>query len=176
MYMNNRAAESLAEGRVNDAYWWARAAIEEDPRFMSAYNTLGVTYRRHGNPQEAERVLSLVLELEPGNTLAMSNLALVLNDQGRAGEASALTRKLEQLQPYPRSISSNSAWPPCVKRFQGSKGAVREGSQRDAYYHEFRAWLAAALSLRLRTPESARATRDRPRQQRHAQRARPLRR
>src|SRR5439155_18218674 len=97
MYMNNRAAESLALGQVNDAYWWARAAIEEDPRFMSAYNTLGVIYRRHGNLREAEQVLSLVLELEPGNTQVMSNLALVLNEQGRIVECAALTRKLEQL-------------------------------------------------------------------------------
>ena len=27
MYMNNRAVEALARGRVDDAYWWAREAI-----------------------------------------------------------------------------------------------------------------------------------------------------
>ncbi|TMG82139.1 MAG: hypothetical protein E6H76_16370, partial [Betaproteobacteria bacterium] len=33
MYMNNRAVESLAQGHLNNAYWWAREAIERDPRF-----------------------------------------------------------------------------------------------------------------------------------------------
>ncbi len=31
MYMNNRAAEALARGRVNDAYWWSREAVVQDP-------------------------------------------------------------------------------------------------------------------------------------------------
>ena len=34
--MNNRAAESLADGRIDDAYWWARAAVEKDLRFISS--------------------------------------------------------------------------------------------------------------------------------------------
>jgi Tfp pilus assembly protein PilF len=145
MYMNNRAAELLAQGQVNDAYWWARAAIEQDPKFMSAYNTLGVIYRRHGNLQDAQQVLQLVLEREPGNTQVMSNLALVLNDQGRAVESAVLTRKLEQLQPYPPFYF-----------FELGLAAIRNGDykearaqfekevERDAYYHEFRAWLAVA--------------------------------
>ncbi len=68
MYMNNRAAEALTEGHVDDAYWWARAAIGEAPRFFSAYNTLGVVYQRHGNLPEAEQVLAYALEREPANT------------------------------------------------------------------------------------------------------------
>src|SRR5438477_6976980 len=46
MYMNNRAVEALTAGQLDDAYWWARGAIREEPRFMSAYNTLGVVYDR----------------------------------------------------------------------------------------------------------------------------------
>jgi hypothetical protein len=26
MYQNNRAAEALVQGKLDDAYWWARAA------------------------------------------------------------------------------------------------------------------------------------------------------
>ena len=74
MYMNNRAVEALARGDVDDAYWWAREAIVQSPSFLAAYNTLGVVYRRHGNAREAEAVLRFVLEREPANTQAMSNL------------------------------------------------------------------------------------------------------
>ena len=145
MFMNNRAAESLALGQIDAAYWWARAAAGQDPRFLSAYNTLGVIYRRHGNLHDAEKVLAYVLELEPGNTHAMSNLVAVLNDQGRVAESVALSRKLEQLQPYPPFYF-----------FERGLAAIQNGDyaaarilfekevERDAYYHEFRAWLAAA--------------------------------
>src|SRR5712691_2131643 len=83
MYMNNRAAETLAGGQVNDAYWWARAALGQDPEFLSAYNTLGVIYLRHGDWPQAARVLGYVLEREPGNAQALSNLALALEKQDR---------------------------------------------------------------------------------------------
>src|SRR5467141_1453458 len=58
MYMNNRAAEALSRGQLNDAYWWGRTAIGHDPAFLSAYNTLGVIYLRHGDWPQAERVRS----------------------------------------------------------------------------------------------------------------------
>jgi Tfp pilus assembly protein PilF len=145
MYMNNRAAEALARGQVNDAYWWARASIEQDPKFLSAYNTLGVVYRRHGNVKDAERVLQYVLDREPANADVISNMILVYDDQGRAAESGALARKLKELQPYPP-----------FHFFELGQAAMREGKfaaardyfarevERDAYYHEFHFWLAAA--------------------------------
>ena len=101
MYMNNRAAESLADGRIDDAYWWARAAVEKDPRFVGSYNTLGIVYRHHGNLKEAGEVLAYALERDPENVHVMSNLATVLNQQGRVAESRDLARKLEQLEPNP---------------------------------------------------------------------------
>src|SRR5713101_6769491 len=101
MYMNNRAAETLAGGRLNDAYWWARAALGQDPAFLSAYNTLGVIYLRHGDWPQAERVLDYVLEREPANAQALSNLALALERQGRLAESGVLYRRLAQIEPYP---------------------------------------------------------------------------
>lgn len=145
MYMNNRAAESLAQGQLNDAYWWARAAIKQDSRFLSSYNTLGVIYRNNGNLQEAERILRHVLELEPGNTEVMSNLALVFNNQGRVAESKALTRKLEQLQPYPPFHFFNLGLTAMRNGdFKSAKDLFAKEIDRDAYYHEFRFWLAAA--------------------------------
>jgi Tfp pilus assembly protein PilF len=101
MYLNNRAAETLAQGDVDDAYWWAREAIHASPSFASPYNTLGVIYRRHGHPREAELVLRQALERERDNTQALSNLAAVLADQGRAGESRSLLERLARIQAYP---------------------------------------------------------------------------
>ena len=98
MYLNNRAAEFMAAGDLATAYWWAREAIVQSPSFLTAYNTLAVVYRRHGNSREAEPVLRYVLEREPGNTQAMSNLVVVLADLGRREESRRLAATLSPQQ------------------------------------------------------------------------------
>ena len=98
MFMNNRAAEALVRGRLDDAYWWARAATHQDPTFMAAYNTLGVIYMRSGEPADAERVFRHVLAAEPRNTRAWANLALALTRQGHDAEARSAERQLARLE------------------------------------------------------------------------------
>src|SRR5438128_4904778 len=156
MYMNNRAVESFTQGQLNDAYWWAREAIGQDPRFLSSYNTLGVIYQRHGDLEQARHLLTYVLEREPENARAMSNLASVLKDQGRVAESNMLTRKLQQIEPYPP-----------FSFFEGGLKAMQDGDfkaardlfakevARAAYYHEFHFWLALAY-VRLGEFEQAR--------------------
>jgi Tfp pilus assembly protein PilF len=147
MYMNNRAAESLARGRLNDAYWWAREAVVQDPAFTRAYNTLGVVYRRHGDLAEAERVLGYAMAKEPSNPQIVANLAQVLADQGRTAEAGALRQRLAQLEPEPP-----------FSYFERGLAALRNGeveNARDLFerelarepdYHEFHYWLAIAYA------------------------------
>ena len=65
MYMNNRAAESLARGLVDEAYWWARAAIVQAPQLRTAYNTLGVVYVHHADMNAAEQVFASLLRQDP---------------------------------------------------------------------------------------------------------------
>jgi tetratricopeptide (TPR) repeat protein len=156
MFMNNRAAETLAAGRLDEAYWWAREAIVQDPRFLAAYNTLGVVYRRHGYPAEAARVLESVVAREPGNLHALSNLALALRDQGRHAEAEAIALRLARLQPEPPFHFFNRG---LEAMGRGDYAAARElferEVERDAYYHEFHFWLAVAY-VRLGQPRLAR--------------------
>lgn len=101
MFMNNRAAETLNLGRLDEAYAWVREAIRAEPRYLASYNTLGVIYRRHGQMPQAERVLRHVLRQEPSNVQALSNLALVLGDQRREAEREQLLAQLQELQPIP---------------------------------------------------------------------------
>lgn len=145
MYMNNRAAESLAAGKVPDAYWWARAAIGQDPSYLSAYNTLAVVYLRHGDWQQAERVLRAILEREPGNAPALSNLLLALERSGRAAESEALQRKLARIEPYPafhfldRGLSAMRHGD-----FRVARDLFAKELDRDPYYHESHFWLGVA--------------------------------
>jgi Tfp pilus assembly protein PilF len=143
MFMNNRAAEALAAGRVVDAYWWARAAVVRDPKFVSAYNTLGVVYRHHGNLAEAERALSAGLERDPKNTHVMSNLVAVLEAQGRRAEAAALASRLAQLDPHPPfsyfMLGMNALR---ERNFVQARDLFAKEVERAPYYHEFHFWLA----------------------------------
>ncbi len=130
MYMNNRAAELFTEGRLSDAYWWVRAAIGRDPQFSSSYITLGAIYRSHGNPAEAEYVLSAALARDPANTRVMSNLIPVLNDLGRVADARSLARRLQEIEPDPPFSFFNSRNGGLADpRLQGGERPFREGSE-----------------------------------------------
>jgi tetratricopeptide (TPR) repeat protein len=156
MFMNNRAAESLAAGRIDDAYWWARAAIEKDPGFVSSFNTLGIVYRHHGNLKEASEVLAYALEREPGNLHVMSNLATVLTHQGRVAESNELARKLEQLEPNPPYKLFNEGLAALRNGdFKTARDLFAKEADRAPYNHEFRFWLAIAY-VGLGDPEQAR--------------------
>jgi Flp pilus assembly protein TadD len=145
MFMNNRAAEAFSRGKVDDAYWWARAAIGADPTFLSAYNTLGIVYRRHGNLGEALRVLAYANEHEPENTRVMFNLITVLNESGRAAEAGVLARKLEKLDPNPPFSYFNQGLKAMKEEnYALAKDLFAKEITRAPYYHEFHYWLAAA--------------------------------
>ena len=101
MYMNNRAAEVLAGGDLDRAYWFARAALEADPMFVDAANTLGVIYWRRNQLAHSERALRYTLEREPGNVPALSNLVHVLDAEGRTAESQSVAKKLAEVQRHP---------------------------------------------------------------------------
>ena len=146
MFMNNRAAESIAQGRLDDAYWWARAAVVHEPNFIAAYNTLAVVYHRKGRLADAERVLAHVLSREADNTFALSNQVLVLKGLGREAEAQALAARLAKLEPYP-PFHFFDLGREAMKAgdYKAARDYFTREVQRDAEYHEFHFWLAAAL-------------------------------
>jgi Tfp pilus assembly protein PilF len=101
MYLNNRAAEALARGQVDTAYWWARTALERDPQFAAAANTLGVIYQRAGHLDASEQALRYVLEREPKSVSAWANLTRLLRTLGREEEAKVAGARLAALEPNP---------------------------------------------------------------------------
>ena len=146
MFMNNRGAEALARGQVNEAYWWIREAVRQDPTFVTAYNTLGVVYRRNGSFAAAEKAFNHALAQEPDNTQIMSNLAMVLADAGHQDAANVLKEKVERRRPYPPfhffalGVEAMEAHNLVLAR-----DLFRRELARDPYNHEFHFWLAKAL-------------------------------
>ena len=145
MYMNNRAAEAVVRGQLDDAYAWARGAIAQDPGFTNSYNTLGVIYQRHGNLPQAERVLAYALEREPRDARVMSNLMHVLHDSGRETEANALASRLAQIEPNPPFSDFNRGMRAMQQGdYKTARDLFAKEVARQPYYDEFHFWLAAA--------------------------------
>ena len=145
MYMNNRAAETMRQGQLHAAYWWARSAIVQDPSFSGAYNTLGVIQLRHGGTAAGRRTLSHALARAPDNTVLLANLAQALEASGMAEQAQPLRRRLLALQPQP-PFHYFYLGKAAMER-QDYAGAIALFSReiaRDPYYHEFHFWLAQA--------------------------------
>lgn len=145
MYMNNRAAELLSERKLDRAYWWARAAALRDPHYVPAFNTLGVIYKWHGNLKESELVFRQILEVEPENAIALSNLVLVLTDSGRDAEAKIVAERLKNIRPVPPfhyfdlGLEAMKA-----KNYTIAKAMFTRQIQRDAANDQSQFWLALA--------------------------------
>ena len=145
MYANNRAAEALADGRIDDAYAWAAASVRKDAGFAGAYNTLGVVYLRHGDLAEAARVFEHILAADPRDTRALANLAVAYERQGRDADAQSTRTRLASLEPYPpfhffqlgMAAVQRDDWRSARELF------AREVARADTY-HEFHFWLGVA--------------------------------
>jgi tetratricopeptide (TPR) repeat protein len=123
----------------------ARAAIENAPAFVSAYNTLGVIYQRHQNPTESERVFHRILEREPDNVLALSNEAQVLTKLGQVEQAKVLRDRLAAIQPDPPYYFFNRGIDAMrLQDFKTAKAEFTKEVNRASYNHEFHFWLALA--------------------------------
>lgn len=147
MFMNNRAAEALAAGRVAESYWWAREALLQDPAFLPGANTLGVVYSRAGQPAAAERALRHVLEHDADNLSALANLVRLLQQVGRAAEAAPLAARLASLQPYPPFWFFDRAREALERRdFAGARDLLRRELRRQPYQHQVHFELARALA------------------------------
>ncbi|HJV00070.1 MAG TPA: tetratricopeptide repeat protein [Burkholderiaceae bacterium] len=145
MYMNNRAAELLVQNKLDDAYWWARGAVAQDPAFLNAYNTLGVIYQHHGDVAPAEQVLRYAWNQAPDNTVFLYNLAQALTELGRNEEAQALRSRLAQLEPYPPFYFFNQGQQAMrAGDYARARDLFQRELDRSPDYHEFHFWLAVA--------------------------------
>lgn len=145
MYLNNRAAEELALGHVNDAYWWARKAVVEHPDFITGFNTLGVVYQRSGEPQMAERAYKEALEREPQHLVAMYNLLSLLRHEHRSVEAELLAARVKSIEPDPPFFFFEQGMSALNRGdYPLAKAMFQKEVKRAPYYDEFHFWLGVA--------------------------------
>jgi Tfp pilus assembly protein PilF len=146
LYLNNRAAESLVQGKVDDAYWWARAAVATNPPNAIAYNTLGVIYQRHGDLVMAERALRTALDREPESIVVMQNLGPLLAQTGRPAEAAEMARRVARVEPVPPFQYFDKGMVALkAGDFDTARKLFEREVKRAPYYDEFHFWLAVTL-------------------------------
>jgi tetratricopeptide (TPR) repeat protein len=145
MYSNNRAAEALAQRRIDDAYAWAVDALREDPTYLGAYNTLGVVYMRRGNVTDAAHAFDYVLAREPKNTRALANLAETYDRLGRPEEAVALRLRLAAVEADPPYHFFNLGLDAMRRAdYVAARDYFTREVERADYHHELHFWLGLA--------------------------------
>jgi Tfp pilus assembly protein PilF len=149
LFLNNRAAEHLVQGQLDDAYWWARAAVEAKPGLAISYNTLGVIYQRHGDIALSDRAYRAALAREPENVSVMKNLVAVLETEGLKEEARQLAARAASIEPVPPFAYFNKGMT-ALQNGEAAKAKhfFEREVKRAPYYDEFHFWLAVA-QLRL---------------------------
>ena len=145
MYMNNRAAETLAraagagaaqagapaaDSGIAQAYAWVRESLRHDPGFGPALNTLGVVYQRAGHLSAAASVYEQLLAREPRSVAAMWNLAQVREAQGQPLVAAQLNARRRQLEPVPPFHYLALGEAALARGDLGQAGALFEREQR----------------------------------------------
>jgi Flp pilus assembly protein TadD len=92
LFHSNRGAEALRNGEVSDALSWLRTASRLAPERAGIWRNMGVALRRSKDFLGAEQAYRHALELDPGSSSTLLNLAALLRRLDRMGEA----RELEQ--------------------------------------------------------------------------------
>lgn len=146
MYLNNRAAEALASGHIDQAYGWVRQALLQASDFAPAYNTLGVVYLRRGDGPRAQAALEAALQRDPTQLMALSNLAQAVELQGHAARAAQLRAQLLQREPHPPYAWFDQGMAAMGRQdYAAARALFAREIQRDPYNAEFHFWQAQAL-------------------------------
>lgn len=80
---------AMNHGRLDEAITFYRRALEQDPLSANSYHTIGLAYFHQESLVEAEEAFRKALELAPQRSVSPTRLALILQAQGRSGEALA---------------------------------------------------------------------------------------
>jgi protein O-mannosyl-transferase len=86
------------QGRVDEAMWEYRAALQAKGDYVLAFNNLGSDLAKQGHLDEAMNQFRAALRIAPGYADPYNNLGTILEKQGRFDEALALFQEALRLK------------------------------------------------------------------------------
>ena len=138
MFYNNKGADALIDHNYPLAYQYLKQATLTDNYFSSAWGNLGILYKFSGQYDMAEKVYSHAISLNKENLTSLSNLALLLNMQGRISEAQPIEdyiHKVRVKNPYYHTLLGNEAY--FSKSYQQALQHYKKAIDLDDEQHEF---------------------------------------
>jgi tetratricopeptide (TPR) repeat protein len=99
-----RMGENILKSKqpVETAETWFRKAVEADPAFVLPHLSLGRMYLQRGDMARAQGEFREALASEPGNPIALCESGVILVDEGRGREGTALLAAARRAaEPYP---------------------------------------------------------------------------
>ena len=131
-FFNNLGAESLEAGDPIEAQAYFKKATETSPDFGPAWTNLGVAFRRTRQTAAAEMSYETALELDPGDSTALSNLAGLYLAEGRVAEATPLLQRVnEHLKKNPYHHLRLGAEAQRIGDFELAFSHLKEAVRRD---------------------------------------------
>ena len=97
-YYNNRAAELLEHGAVQDALRHAGMALQLDPGYATSWSNAGVMHLRNGDPARAQQAYRQALALDPDHPGALFNLVAFHQRAGEQDAVRPLQARLDAVQ------------------------------------------------------------------------------
>ncbi|MBE8168311.1 MAG: tetratricopeptide repeat protein [Shewanella sp.] len=97
-YYNNKAAEALADDRIDTAFKYAVTAYKTDKSNPETFNLLAVLHRRAGDFVTAEQLYLAGMHYDVNNLRLLSNYIVLLNSQERLIEANRFSAQLAELK------------------------------------------------------------------------------
>lgn len=95
-YYNNMGVERMHTGETAEALLYFRKAIENDHYFSPPWGNLGTLYRRNGHLAYAEVAYLQALNVNPGDFVAMSNLAALYGKRGDEERAAGYRQRVDK--------------------------------------------------------------------------------
>jgi Flp pilus assembly protein TadD len=97
-------------GKLEEAEFATRRAIEINPNYALAYSNLGGILKDLGKLEEAELAARKAIKLNPKYPDAYTNMGIILKDLGRLKEAEFATRRAIEINPDYAVAYSNLGW------------------------------------------------------------------
>lgn len=138
MFYSNKGAQALVKKQYTEAYAYLKAATTTAPNFSSAWANLGILYKMSGYVNLAKQSYRHAIEVNRENYTAMSNLALLLNNQNDRKELINIRKILKnkrESNPYYYALLADEAF--YVANYERALVYYHKAIRLDNRVHEF---------------------------------------